>query len=132
MLNYYDLQKTIYEKLFANIELMAQISGVYDNVPQETAYPFISFGKNNSKKYDVLGKNGLEQKLDIEVWSREGGKKQSAYIMESIYSLLHNGNITIAGHTVISMEIISSSINLESDGRTYRGIINLRVILSVN
>jgi hypothetical protein len=130
MLNYYDLQKAIYEKLIANSGLMAQVSGIYDNVPQETSYPFISFGRNYSKKYDVLGKNGLEQKLDIEIWSREGGKKQSAYIMESVYSLLHNAEIVIAGHNLISMEVISTSINLESDGCTYHGIISLRVILS--
>jgi hypothetical protein len=130
MFNYYNLQKAIYDKLRSDAVLMTQITGVYDNVPQETSYPFISFGKNYSKKFDILGKNGFEQKLDIEIWSREGGKKQSASIIESVYSLLHNVNISIVGITVISIEVISYSISLQNDGYTYHGVINLRAILS--
>ncbi len=130
MFNYYNLQKAIYDKLRSDAVLMTQITGVYDNVPQETSYPFISFGKNYSKKFDILGKNGFEQKLDIEIWSREGGKKQSASIIESVYSLLNNVNISIVGITVISIEVISYSISLQNDGYTYHGVINLRAILS--
>ncbi len=130
MLNYYNLQKAIYEKLTGDAGLMALISGVYDNAPQDADYPFITFGKSNSKKYDVLGKNGLEHRVNIEIWSRENGKKQPAYIIESLYSLLHNGSLSVTGAALTSMEILSYSINLESDGCTYHGIINLRIVLS--
>lgn len=131
-LNYYNVQKAIYEKLTGNSQLMASVSGIFDHVPQETIFPFITIGDISSNSLPNLDKNGLEQKLNINIWSREAGKKQTSDIMEMIYGLLNNGTIIVSGQILVLMEFISNSIQLEDDGWTYRGIMHLRVVLYPN
>jgi|CXWL01.1.fsa_nt_gi hypothetical protein len=129
-LSYYNVQKAIYEKLTGNSQLMALINGVFDNVPQETAFPFVTIGDVFASESSSLGKNGVEQKLSINIWSREAGHKQASVIMDVIYGLLHNGVLTIAGQIIITVRTISSSIRLEDDGWTYHGIINIMVVMT--
>lgn len=131
-LNYYNTQKAIYEKLTGNSQLMASVSGIFDRVPQETSFPFITIGDISSNNLPNLNKNGIEQKLNINIWSREAGKKQTSDIMELIYGLLNNGTITVTGQTLVLMEFVSNSVELGDDGWTYHGIMRLRVVLYQN
>lgn len=131
-LNYYILQKAIYEKFLASSTLMAIISGVFDNVPQGTQYPFVTFNQVSTIDISNLENSCTEHKIDINIWSREGGKKQASDIMDIIYGLLHNGTITVFGHSLISMGFITNSIILEDDGRTYCGVMRLMIIMEEN
>ena len=128
-LNYYNLQKAVYEKLTGNSQLMAIISGVFDYPPQSAVFPFVNIG--NATISEVLNLSGYitEYQFDINIFAREAGHKQTADIMEIIYGLLHNGTISVSGKTLVVMRFESSSIQLENDGWTYQGIMRLRVIL---
>ncbi len=132
ILNYYNVQKAIYEKLTANSSLMSAVSGVFDQVPQDTAFPLVIIGDIRADNIANLAKNGIEHRIIINVFSREAGKKQAADIMGIIEGVLHNNSINVSGQTFVSMEFIESSIELENDGRTYRGTIDLMVILYSN
>ncbi len=131
-LNYYILQKAIYEKLIASSPLMAIINGVFDNVPQGTPYPFVVINHASCIDLSNLENNCSEHKIDINIWSREAGKKQISDIMDVIYGLLHNGTIAVFGHSLISMGFTTNSISLSDDGWTYCGVMSLRVVLSEN
>ncbi len=131
-LGYYVLQKAIYEKLTGNSQLMAAVTGIFDNPTQGTAFPFITIGDVSSGDLSNLGKDVIEQQIYLHVWSREGGHKQASDIMEIIYGLLHNGTVTISGKTVVMMRFVTTKIQMESDGWTYHGIMHLKIILGSN
>ena len=131
-LNYYNTQRAVYDKLAGSSPLMAVVSGIFDHVPQDTTFPFVTISDISSSDISNLNKNGIEQKIKINIWSREAGKKQATDIMELIYSLLNNTTISAAGQTFVTMGFISNSIQLEDDGWTYHGIMNLGVILYSN
>lgn len=131
-LNYYNTQKAIYEKLTGSGPLISAVSGIFDHVPQDTAFPFVTISDISSSDISNLNKNGIEQKIKINIWSSEAGKKQATDIMELIYSLLNNTTISVVGHIFVTMGFISNSIELEDDGWTYHGIMNLRVVLYNN
>lgn len=129
-LHYYEIQKAIYEKLIGNSALMAIISGVFDHVPQVTTYPFVSIGAASSADFSNISKNITDYLLNIDIWSREKGRRQAVQIMDMIYALLHNGSIVVAGQIVVSLRVLSTAIELENDGVTYHGKIRLKIILS--
>ena len=128
-LNYYELQKAIYEKLTGNSQLMAVIDGVFNYHPQEMDFPFLTIGNVVINDFPVLGRDGTEQQLDLHIWSREAGHKQAASIIDMVYGLLHNGNLEIVGKTLVMMRFISTSIKLEDDGYTHHGVMGLKVVL---
>jgi hypothetical protein len=131
-LNYYNVQKAIYEKLVASSTLMAAVSGVFDHVSQDTAFPFVIINDARAANISNLAKNGIEHRIRINIFSREAGKKQAATIMGIIEEILHNSGLSVSGQSLVSMEFIDSSIELENDGWTYRGTMDLRVIIFSN
>jgi len=132
LLNYSTLQQAIYQKLTSDASLMALANGVYDLPPQGSNFPYITIGDASASEFSNLAVGGADYKLDIHIWSREAGHKQTAGIMEKIHDLLHHGSITVTGQALVAMRVVSSSIVLENDGATYQGTLRLQVILSGN
>lgn len=130
--NHYPLQKTIYQTLTGNGTLMALINGVFDRPPQGTPMPYITIGESHSQDWSSKTTSGVEHLLTIHVWSREGGRKEAALIMESIHTLLHQANLTVEGHSLVLIRYISSDITLENDGYTYHGNIRFRALLEAS
>lgn len=127
--NYYSLQKAIYEKLTSSTVLMALVSGIFDHVPQSSAFPYITIGEVVIHDFANLLKAGNDYQLNINIWSREAGHKQIADISEIIYGLLHNGNLAVAGKNLLIMRVVSNNMQLENDGATYKVSLKLQVVL---
>jgi hypothetical protein len=126
------LQRALYEVLRADTALMALVTGVWDRVVRETAFPYVSFGNFTGKDWSSNTTKGMEHMVELHIWSRQGGRKQSSCIMERIYTLLHDVNLSVEDHTMVLMRLTSSAICLESDGSTYKGVMRFRVLLESN
>lgn len=105
------------------------ISGVYDHVPQDTAYPFVVIGQDEIRDLSNLEKEGTEHRLSFRIYSREAGRKEASSIMERIVALMHTDALTITGQTILASRFTSSNIALEKDGATYTGTLNFRVVM---
>ncbi len=126
-LNYYNIQKAIYDKLIGNSQLMAIVSGIFDYPPQSAQFPFVRIDNPSSADIPSLAELAKEYRFDINIFAREAGNKQVYDIIEIIYGLLHNGTISVVGKTLVFMRCEGSSISLENDGWTYQGNLRLRI-----
>ena len=111
---------------------MAMVTGVFDHVPQGTAYPFVTLGEGSVRDFSNLAQQGTEHTITIRVWSREAGRKQASAIMERIVTLLNSASLTITGQTLHSLRFTSSNIVLQDDGLTYRGSLTFRALVAVS
>jgi len=128
-LNYYALQQAIYSKLSASTALMALINGVFDGIVQAIDFPYITIGDASASDSASLGASGADYRLNIHIWSREAGHKQTADIIDVLYALLHNGSLSVSGKTLVAMQVVSSEIRLENDGITQHGLLRLQIVL---
>lgn len=128
-LNYYALQQEVYSKLSASTALMALINGVFDGVSQAIDFPYITIGDISARDVSNAEISGVDYRLNIHIWSREAGHKQTADIIDVLYALLHNGSLSVSGKTLVAMRIFSSEIKLENDGLTRHGILKLQIVL---
>ncbi len=129
-LSYYNLQKAIYEKLSGNSQLMSIVSGVFDYPVQSAVFPFVSIG--NASIAEIINLAGIitEYNININIFARDSGKKKVADIIEIIYGLLHHGSIFVVEKMLIMMQVQSTVIQLENDGKTYKGIVSLKILLN--
>ncbi len=125
----YPLQKSIFQALNGDSALRALVSGIYDRPVQGTAFPYITFGDWVGNDWSSMTDKGMELLPVLEVWSREGGHKQAAKIMERVHTLLHDASLSVEGQTLVLLRFSGSTIGLESDGCTYRGVVRLRALL---
>lgn len=126
------LQTAIYSVLTADATLDGLISGIYDHVPDDAEYPFVTIGEHGVRDWSNAEKQGTEQQVTLRVFSRDAGRKAAGTIMEQLITLMHNASLSVSGHSVVHVRFVSSNIVLLDDGRTYRGAVNFRVLLSAN
>ena len=65
------------------------ITGVFDDVPENTAYPYVVIGEETATNIDTKDKDAHEHTLTIHVWSQYRGRKEIKNIMSSVYTTLH-------------------------------------------
>ncbi len=92
---------------------------IYDHVPEQTSFPYISLTDFNETPDDTLGTLGRAIDVTIEAWSQAEGYKELEAITNRIVTLLDNdaaGSPT--GWTLVGSLYSSGDLVRESDGLT--------------
>lgn len=122
-----EIQKAIYAKLTADTTLMAMISGVYDRVKENTAYPYVALAEMDAQDWSSQTTAGLESNVFVEVFSRGGGRKECLTICERIHTVLHDASLTMTGHRLVQIRFVRGTTQLLADGLTTRGEIEFKL-----
>jgi len=102
---------------------------IFDNVPQDTAYPYVVIGNINVINTGTKTLDGNEYNLDIDVWSEYRGKKEISDAMERIYELLHDTTYSVSGANFVNSQVRSTITLVENDGITRHAVLSLSVIV---
>lgn len=91
------VQQALYARLTGDAALMATISGVYDFVPEDAAYPFVAIGEVVETPDNRHGGFGRQTAVTLHVWSQYRGYRQALTIGARITALLDHQPLTIPG-----------------------------------
>ena len=105
------------------------ITGVFDDVPENTAYPYVVIGEETATNIDTKDKDAHEHTLTIHVWSQYRGRKKIKNIMSSVYTTLHNASITVSGASLVNIRHEFENTLTEADGITRHGVMRFRVVV---
>lgn len=126
------VQEAVYGALTSSTAvqgLLGSPARVYDMVPPSATFPYATLGDVVVKEYDTKDQTGFEQSLTLHVWSRYRGRKELKQIIQTIYDVLHNAVLSVAGANVVSCQFQSASTLQENDGLTLHGILRYRIIV---
>lgn len=129
-LSNFSLQQSLYQTLSGDSSLNTMISGVFDHVPQESAYPFVTIGECAVRDFSNALKQGTENRISLHIYSRAPGRKEASQIMERIVILLQNATLSVFGQQLISCRFTASAIALLDDGVTCKGTLQFAVRLT--
>ena len=124
------LQQAIYAAISADAGLTALIGPprLHDDVPQGTAYPYLTLGQSSLNDWSTGTHAGEEHILTLHVWSRASGRRETHEIMGALRSALHDQALTLAGHRLVNLRHEFSDARRDPDGDTYHGIVRLRAV----
>lgn len=121
------VQTAIYQALSGNAALAALVTGVYDNVPQGTAFPYVSIGQDVHNEWDTDTTQGSDCSITIHVWSRKRGRKEVKAIQAAIYDVLHRADLTQSGYKIDNLMWENSQSFMDADGKTRHGVQTFRM-----
>lgn len=127
----FDVQSALYSRLNGDSTLDGIIGDnkIFDNVPQDTSYPYVVLGNFNIANRGTKTLDGNEYFLDIDVWSTYRGKKEISEAMERIYELLHDATYSVSGADMVISQVRNVITLVENDGITRHGVLTLSVIV---
>ena len=122
------IQQAIYTKLSNDAPLSAVVS-IYDNAPQDGAFPYVTIGEDVLIEWDTDTELGVVGSITLHTWSRERGRKETKTIQGLIYDALHRTTLTSSGYKFVTIDQQEVSTNIDPDGLTRHGIQEFKVIL---
>jgi hypothetical protein len=122
------LQSSVYTALNVSAITSTLSCGVYDEVVEGNSYPFITLGEETVIDYSTNNLVGAETTINIHVWSRYKGSKETKEIMDKVHDLLHDISLTVTGVNLINLRFEYSDIMRDPDGITRHGVMRFRAI----
>ena len=122
------LQKAVFEALTANADLMSAVSGVYDHVPADTAFPYVTIGETTVTDWSSKTFDGRVHNLTLHVWSRERGRKEIKEILALTYDTLNGAALSVDGQQLVDLRFDFVQTLLDADGLTFHGIQRFRAV----
>lgn len=127
----FDLQSAIFTTLSNDSALDTLVGNnkIFDNVPQDTAYPYVRIGLETSTDIGTQTLDGNEHRVDIEVWSQYRGQKEIKEIMERLYNIFNGSTISVTSASSVVSYVVNTATIVESDNLTRHGIITIDFIV---
>jgi len=127
-----ETQKAIFAVLSEDEELISLLGSgqrIFDNVPQNMSYPYVTMQIKPWADRANTTWDGLTGELTIGTWCRAAGDLPVQTIQKRIDELLNNTDPCIEGGTVISFRRTMIDILQDPDGVTLHGVqkFNLKI-----
>lgn len=127
------IQTKLFEILNGDSDLTNLIQGVFDNVPDNQTFPYVTVGEISMSHMGGFSFDGFDGDYTIHTWSRARGRQSSQLILNRIYTLLHTTKLSLAdGFNTMVNTCELNEILLDPDGVTYHGVQRYRLMLGGN
>ena len=129
----FELQKSVFSALNGASITDAggsAITGIFDDVPEGTAYPYIVIGEETAIDVSAKDKDIFEHTLTIHIWSQYRGRRDIKDIMKQVHDTLHDSSLSVTGASMVNMRQEFQTTLLEGDGLTRHGVMRFRAVVS--
>lgn len=106
-----EIQTAVYDRLSGDSELTTVLgAGVYDEVPEGVAYPYVAVGhettENPDNTHDVYGRDCT---ITLHVWSEQRAYTEVTRIANRVTALLDHQPLALGSpHRAVSVRFVSS------------------------
>lgn len=119
------VQQALYAKLSGDSVLMDLVTGVYDAVPQQATVPYIVIGDGSAEEMPQVQAMISECAMALHVWTGGGGRKTALSILNRLHALLHHGNLSFTGFTLLALRCTRAETQVDADNDRIYGVLEL-------
>jgi hypothetical protein len=109
--------------------LKAQGLVVYDQVPTNAAFPYVSIGPVTTVQDDADCLEAMEITVQVDVWSRAVGVGEVGRMTDTVRRTLHRAEFELTDNALVMIEHTNSRRMRDPDGLTNHAAIELRALV---
>ena len=123
-------QEIVFTALDGNIS-----AGVYDDVPYLPAgmprenFPYVVIGDDTATAWDTDDTLGKEVTIQVHIWSRTAGFKETKAVMGEVYDILNRGALSKTGYNVVDCLCEFTETLRDPDGETRHGVMRFKLTI---
>jgi hypothetical protein len=103
-----DIQKALYQQMTNDPDLTALISGVFDYVPDNQAFPYIVLSGFIETPWNTFSRNGKNVLATIHIYSEQKGNKEAYTILNRMNQVLDGATLPLDNHSLVSIQFEDS------------------------
>src|SRR5262245_29878392 len=128
-----ELQAAIVSKLKNDAGVQAVVGQrIYDEVPANPTFPYISIGDNQVLPDDADCIDGTEIFWQLDGWARDPHFPTCKQISKAVIAAMHNLPLTITGYANVVCEMSTTNYLHDPDGITRHVAINFRFLIQAS
>lgn len=124
-----EIQTSIFEKLEDSSSLDSLVTGIFDDVPDDQPFPYISISEVSENNFNTFDRDGKESVFTISIWSRYEGFKECYEILEVVNDLLNYQELSVNNYTTVYIRSDGTQVLKDPDGLTRHINVDFRVIV---
>lgn len=93
----------IVSRLRASTGVTALVTGIYNDVPQASAYPYVVVSSPLDKRMDTFGQLGGETMIDVQAISQAHGDQEGVRILDQVGRALDLQPLSTTQHTTFGV-----------------------------
>ena len=106
---------------------------VYDNIPSNEVFPYISFGPSDFISDDADCIDGRQETVQLDIWSqKQGSLVEAKNLTDAVKSALHDAEGDLGVNALVGLRVPSARVVRDPDGKTARGIISVEALVEEN
>jgi len=124
-------QKLVYGLLVADAGVHAYVADrVYDGVPADPVYPYISFGPSDCVSDDAECIVGRMETMQIDVWSSDQSRMRIAKeICDTVKAALHETTGSLDAGALVLIRVETMRVQPDPDGIMAHGIVPVTLMV---
>ncbi len=128
-----DLQKAVLTALQNDAAVLAAVDGrIYDGVPKDKVFPYVTFGPGDFVPEDMDGIIGQTETLQLDCWVRDGARLRPAKALASkVARALRSQPLALETHALANLQIGQVRAFMDRDGLTGHGIVTVEALIEV-
>lgn len=128
-----ELQAAIVGRLKAASGVVSLVSvRVYDEVPDDAPFPYISIGPTNEVNGDADCIVGSEVSIQIDGWSRDPGSVEARRIAHAVRVALTGQEFNLPTNALSTFEYSNTRVFRDSDGLTTHAVVTFTAFVEAN
>ncbi len=120
-------ERAVHDAIWARLDDQLSVD-VYDHVPDQSAFPFVSIGQHDVDELDSDLVRAGTHRITLTIWSAHRGQQQVLDLMGQIDAALHHYETALSSGALVLMRIDDRRSTLDADGKTYMGSVTIEVI----
>ena len=132
-----ELQKAIFTTCAADTYLNTLVAYIGDDIPQDTPFPYLVIGDDQEVgDWGASDITGHEITITFHTYdrpkdqTRSAGRMHTKEIFNRLQELFHKQPLSVSNNNVVCLHKDGSSTFLEDDGRTRRGVMRFRTLMT--
>lgn len=124
-------QDLVLAKLLASAEVAAIVGDrIVDGNDDDLGFPNITFGPSDFTPDDVDCIRGREETLQIDCWTRDGGKKWPCRkLVDAVKGVLHDAEGELGAGALVLMRVDLVRVFADPDGITTHGVVQVTGVI---
>jgi hypothetical protein len=108
--------------------LLGDPARLYDEPAADVAFPYVTFGRVESRQLDTAAMEAQEHFVTLHFWSRYGGRAEALDVIATLRAVLHNAALAVTDRRLVLLFAQFSDVFRAGDGRTTHGVLRLRAV----
>ncbi|MEM6666086.1 MAG: DUF3168 domain-containing protein, partial [Pseudomonadota bacterium] len=101
---------------------------VFDHVPENAPYPFLSLGAWNDGDGQTGPGDIREHRFRLYGWSKKAGRREAADMADAVRTVLHDATLSVTDHHLVSLRVEGTEITRDPAAGLYRAEVRLRAL----